>query len=138
MRLIIRKLAQLALVLFVVSFSSFVLLSALPGDPAVTILGPSATASAVKILHHRLGLDKPLLIQYLRYMGHAFTWNFGKSYLNTQPVAEALRQRLPVTLELLVLSQIIAFAVAIPAGILAARRPDGVFDVASSGTAFTF
>ncbi len=138
MRLIIRKLVQLVLVLLVVSFSSYVLLSALPGDPAVSILGVSATPAAMKIEHHKLGLDKPLIVQYVRYMQHAFSWNFGRSYLNTQPISQGLSQRLPVTLELLILSQLIAFAVAIPAGILAARKPDGIFDVASSGTAFTF
>jgi peptide/nickel transport system permease protein len=79
MRLIGRKLIQLVLVLLVVSASSYVLLSALPGDPAITILGPSATESSVKTLHHKLGLDKPLVVQYAKYMGHAFTWNFGKS-----------------------------------------------------------
>jgi peptide/nickel transport system permease protein len=138
MRLVVRKVAQLVLVLVVVSASSFMLLSALPGDPAITILGPSATEASVKTLHHRLGLDKPLVVQYVKYMEHAATWNFGKSYLNTEPVAQALRQRLPVTLELLILSQLVAFAIAIPAGILAARRPDGIFDVASSGVAFGF
>src|SRR5579871_534509 len=109
MRLIIRKLVQLVLVLLVVSFSSYVLLSALPGDPAVSILGVSATPAAMKIEHHKLGLDKPLIVQYVRYMQHAFSWNFGRSYLNTQPISQGLSQRLPVTLELLILSQLIAF-----------------------------
>jgi peptide/nickel transport system permease protein len=138
MRLIVRKIVQLILVLLVVSFSSYVLLSALPGDPAVTILGPSATESAVKKLHHQMGLDQPLIVQYGRYIKNALTFNFGKSYETTQPVSQAIRQRLPVTLELLILSQLLAFAVAIPCGILAARRPDGIFDVVSSGTAFGF
>jgi peptide/nickel transport system permease protein len=138
MRLIVRKIVQLILVLLVVSLSSYVLLSALPGDPAVTILGPSATESSVKKLHHQLGLDKPLLVQYGHYIGHAVTGNLGKSYETTQPVAQAIRQRLPVTLELLILSQLVAFAIAIPAGILAARRPDSIFDVVSSGAAFGF
>jgi peptide/nickel transport system permease protein len=137
-RLIVRKIVQLILVLLVVSLSSYVLLSALPGDPAITILGPSATDASVKKLHHQLGLDKPLLVQYGHYIEHALTGNFGKSYETTQPVFEAIRQRLPVTLELLILSQLVAFAIAIPAGILAARRPDGIFDVVSSGAAFGF
>ncbi|MBV9663659.1 MAG: ABC transporter permease, partial [Actinobacteria bacterium] len=113
MRALGRRLLYLIPVLFVVSAMSFGLLKLLPGDPAVNILGPSATPDAVAQLHHTLGLDKPVVSQYLHFVNRALHGDLGRSYQNGQPTTEALRQRLPVTLELMLLSQIIALAIAV-------------------------
>ena len=137
-RLIGRRLLYLLGVLFAVSALSFLLLKLLPGDPAINILGPSATPQAVAQIHHRLGLDQPLVSQYARFVRHAITGDLGQSYQNNQSTAAALKQRLPVTLELLVLSQLIAIVVAVPAGIRAARRPNGWCDRVSTSLSFGF
>ena len=138
MRHIARRLLYLVPVLFVVSALSFGLLKLLPGDPAVNILGPSATPAAVAEIHKELGLDKPLTSQYVHFVNRALHGDLGRSYQNHQPTTEALRQRLPVTLELMILSQIIALGIAIPVAILAAMRPDSLFDRVSTSISFGF
>jgi peptide/nickel transport system permease protein len=123
-------------VLFVVTLFSFVLLHNLPGDPCVARLGASATAKGLAQCRHQIGLDQSLPAQYVQYLDHSLHGNLGTSYLNGQTVGKAIKQALPITVELLVLSQLIALIVAIPMGILAALRPDGVFDQLSTGAAF--
>ena len=125
-------------VLFAVTALSFGLLKLLPGDPAVNILGPSATPAAVKALHKTLGLDDPVVKQYGRFVWNALHGDLGRSYQNNQPTVEALRQRLPVTLELLLLSQFLALVVSIPLAIWASVRPDGLLDRISTSASFGF
>lgn len=132
------KILYLIPVLIAVTALSFLLLKLLPGDPAVNILGPSATPDAVRALHKSLGLDKPLLTQYWQFVWNALHGDLGRSYQNNQPTLEALRQRLPVTLELLVLSQFLALLVSVPLAIRAATRPDGLLDRISTGVSFGF
>ncbi|HVT76292.1 MAG TPA: ABC transporter permease [Acidimicrobiales bacterium] len=132
------KVLYLIPVLIAVTALSYLLLKLLPGDPAVNILGPSATPAAVRALHKSLGLDKPVLSQYWHFVWNALHGDFGRSYQNNQPTLEALRQRLPVTLELLVLSQFLALVVSIPLAIRAATRPDGLLDRISTGVSFGF
>jgi peptide/nickel transport system permease protein len=138
----VRFLGQRALrllpVLFVVTFFSYVLLDLLPGDPAVQRLGQNATAETVAELREELGLDAPLPVRYVRWVGDALQGDLGSSFVNGQPVAEALSQRAGVTIELLVISQLIALGVAVPLAIGAARRPGRAFDRLTSGTAFAF
>src|SRR5438045_6659300 len=105
MRTVAKKVGYLLVVLFAVTALSFGLLKLLPGDPAVNILGPSATKDAVAQLHKTLGLDKPLVSQYTHFVNRALHGDLGRSYQNGQPTTEALKQRLPVTLELRILSQ---------------------------------
>jgi peptide/nickel transport system permease protein len=138
MRHMARRLLYLVPVLFVVSALSFGLLKLLPGDPAVNILGPSATPAAVAEIHKELGLDKPVVSQYLHFVNRALHGDLGRSYQNHQPTTEALRQRLPVTLELMILSQIIALGVAVPVAIFSAMRPDSLFDRISTSVSFGF
>jgi peptide/nickel transport system permease protein len=131
-----KRLVLAIIVLFVVTLLSFVLLHNLPGDPCIAKLGPSATANGLAQCRHQIGLDKSLPAQYVQYLDHSLHGNLGTSYLNGQSVGNTIRQALPITVELLVLSQLIALIVAIPLGILAAVRPDGVFDQLSTGVAF--
>jgi peptide/nickel transport system permease protein len=136
MQFALRKLSYLILVLLAVTLLTFLLLKLLPGDPAINILGPSATPQAVAQIHHHLGLDKPLPVQYLNWLGNALRGNLGKAYQNNQTTVSALRQRLPVTIELLIISQLLALIVSIPVAIYAAYRPNGWFDRISTTTAF--
>ena len=136
MRTVVSKLTYLILVLLAVTLLTFLLLKLLPGDPAINILGPSATPQAVAQIHHHLGLDKPLPVQYLNWLGNAVRGNLGKAYQNNQMTVSALRQRLPVTIELLIISQLLALVISIPVAIYAAYRPNGWFDRVSTTTAF--
>ncbi|MFI5041043.1 MAG: ABC transporter permease [Acidimicrobiales bacterium] len=138
LRIVGRKVLYLIPVLFAVTLLTFLLIKLLPGDPAVNILGPSATPQAIADIHRHLGLDKPLPAQYLTWLGHALTGDLGRSYQNQQTTTAALKQRLPVTLELIVLSQLLALAVAIPVALIAATRAGGVFDRVSTTIAFGF
>jgi peptide/nickel transport system permease protein len=131
-----KRLLQLVPVLFAVSALSFLLLNLLPGDPTIAILGPSATAENVAKLRHELHLDQPLPTRYVHWVGRSATGDLGKSYVSSQPTTEALKQRLPVTLELLLLSQLLALAIAVPLAILAALKPNGLLDRLSTSTAF--
>lgn len=133
---LLKRVGLAVIVLFVVTLLSFVLLHNLPGDPCIAKLGGSATARGLAQCRHQLGLDQSIPSQYFTYLDHSLHGNLGISYLNGQTVAKSVNQALPVTVELLVVSQLMALVVAIPLGILAALRPDGVFDQASTGVAF--
>jgi len=130
------KLIELVVVVFFVSIFTFLLLHLLPGSPAQSILGASATPHAVDVLNKALNLDRPLPVQYVDWIGHIVRGNFGTSYVNGQPVGQAILQHLPVTLELMVLSQLIAFAAAIPLGIWAAYRKNTWVDRIATGGSF--
>ncbi len=136
MRFLAARLAQLVVVLLLVSAVSFLLLNQLPGNPIITLLGPAATPQAVAQLTRQLGLDRPAWLRYFIWLGNALRGDLGSSYVNHQPVLTSIEQRLPVTLELLVLSQVIALALALPLGIVAALRPTRMVDRLSSGAAF--
>jgi peptide/nickel transport system permease protein len=133
---IAKKVFAAVIVLFVVTVLSFILLHNLPGDPCIARLGPSSTQQGLTQCRHELGLDQSLPGQYVRYVDRALHGDLGTSYLNGQTVGKAIKQALPVTVEILIVSQLIALIVAIPVGILAALRPDGVFDQLSTGAAF--
>jgi peptide/nickel transport system permease protein len=125
-------------VLFVVTFCSFLLLELLPGDPAVLRLGQNATDQRVAELREELGLDDPMPVRYVRWLGDAVTGDFGESAVTGESVGVALRQRVGVTAELLVVSQVVAVSLATALAVGAARRPGGLFDRLSTGAAFGF
>jgi peptide/nickel transport system permease protein len=137
-RFLAKRLLQLLPVLFAVSALSFLLVNLLPGDPTIAILGPGATEENRAELREQLGLNEPLPTRYVTWVGDSLTGDLGRSYVSNQPTSEALRQRLPVTLELLLLSQLLALALAVPLALLAAGKPNGVVDRVSSSTAFGF
>ncbi|MEY9988372.1 peptide/nickel transport system permease protein [Streptomyces sp. V4I8] len=128
-RLLLLRLLRLAGVLFVVSVLCFLSLSLLPGDPARTILGVAGSSpEAVRSLRHELGLDQPLLSRFFTWLGHALTGDLGRSYVSGQPVSEVIAQRAPVTLELILLSQLIALVCAIPSAVVAAVKRGSPID----------
>jgi peptide/nickel transport system permease protein len=135
-RFLAARLAQLVMVLIAVSAVAFLLLNQLPGNPIITMLGPAATPEAVAQLTRQLGLDRPAWLRYFIWMGNALRGDLGSSYVNHQPVLTSIGQRLPVTLELVALSQVIALALAVPLGIVSALRPSKAVDRLSSGAAF--
>lgn len=130
-RLVARRFLQLAAVLLLVSFFTFSLVRLLPGDPAQSII-PFGTDQQRAALEHDLGLDKPFLQQYVDYLGipilrsdgteGILQGNLGRKYSTNQPVTTFLKQSLPVSLQLVIYAQLLALAVAIPLGVLAAYR----------------
>lgn len=117
-----RRLLAMIPVALLVSFVTFMIIHLIPGDPARVLLGESATPETVKALDHQLGLDKPLLTQFVLWLGQALHGNLGQSIQLSQPVTQAILQRAPVTIELGVVSLALSVALAIPLGVVAAAR----------------
>lgn len=136
LRLVLRKVAILIPVVVIVSILTFLLLNLLPGNPVYIILGPGATARTIRELTAQLHLNRPIYDRYADWAWAALHGHFGQSYLNHEPASTLIAQALPVTLELLVVSQIIALALAIPLGVYSARRPGKLVDQSSSTFAF--
>src|SRR2546429_907148 len=101
---------------------------ALPGDPAAYFAGPAATKEAIEQIRVKLGLDKPLYIQFMRYVGDLARGDLGNSLTTGQPVAHEIKTRLPASAELTLLGLIVSMAIAVPLGILAATRPNSIID----------
>lgn len=134
---VLRRLPSLLATLFAVSLLTFLMTSLLPGDPALQILGAeNATPEAVAAVRADLGLDDPLPVRYLHWIGDALTGDFGRSYRTNEPVSSAIIDRLPVTAEIGVLAILIALAVAIPVGMLSAYRAGTRTDKLISSTSF--
>jgi peptide/nickel transport system permease protein len=134
---VLRRLPSLLATLFAVSLLTFLMTSLLPGDPALQILGAeNATPEAVAAVRADLGLDDPLPVRYLAWIGDALTGDFGRSYRTGQPVSSAIAERLPVTAEVGILAIIIALLVAIPIGMLSAYRAGTRTDKLISSTSF--
>src|SRR6201988_2318987 len=92
---------------------TFLLTRALPGDPAAYFAGPAATAEAVEQVRVKLGLDKPLYVQFVRYVADLARGDLGNSLTTGQPVATEIRTRLPASAELTLLGLIVSMAIAI-------------------------
>lgn len=106
--------------LVLMSIVVFLILRLVPGDPVRTMLGFRATEANVAELRHQLGLDQPLPAQYLAWAGALLHGDLGRDIVSHAPLAELLAQRLPVTLELTAMSMLLAVAVGVPLGVLAA------------------
>ena len=100
-RYIIRRLLQALLLLALLSVGMFLLIHALPGGPEQVIFNPRLSAAGRAAIRARFGLDQPLYIQYIRWIGNALTGNFGFSFVTNQPVSQLLLERFPATLQLL-------------------------------------
>jgi peptide/nickel transport system permease protein len=135
-RYIAKRLALLIVIILFVSVAAFFLVHLLPGDPATTILGPNSTPQNVATINKELGLNKPLWQQYFIWMGHVLQGNLGQSFTTHQTTTSIIAQSFPIDLELIIFSQIIAFAIAFPMAMHSARRPNKLFDNASNGTTF--
>lgn len=134
---VLRRLPSLLATLLAVSLLTFLMTSLLPGDPALQILGAeNATPEAIANVRADLGLDDPLPVRYLNWIGDALTGDFGRSYRTNEPVSEAIIDRLPVTAEIGILAIIIALLVAIPVGMLSAYRAGTRTDKLISSTSF--
>lgn len=126
--MIVKRLAMAIPSLIGVVIVTFLLTRALPGDPAAYFAGPAATPQAIQEVRVKLGLDKPLITQFGRYVVDLAHGNLGTSLTTGQPVVTELRNRLPASAELTLLGLFVAVAIAVPLGILAATKPNSLID----------
>ena len=131
------RVVRLLAVLFLVTFVTYAMVRILPGDPARSFLGFDAPQAQVDGLRERMGLNENVVSGYAHWVADVVRGDLGESYRTDQSVAEALKQRFPVSLELMIMAQLFALGVAIPVGVITAHRPGGVFDRIWSAFAFS-
>ena len=134
---VVRRLLYLVPVLVAVSLLTFLIASLLPGDLAYVILGDQATPEKVAALRHDMGLDQPIWWRYLSWLGNVLQGDFGRSFRTGQTVLQAVAERLPVSIELMLLAQLGALAIGIPLAIACAVRSGSAFDRFMTGSAFS-
>ncbi|MDQ3980864.1 MAG: ABC transporter permease [Actinomycetota bacterium] len=129
---IARRVAALVPVWLLITLFAFALANLAPGDPAELFLrrqtGEPPSAEAVALLRAELGLDDPLPVRYVRWLGNALTGDFGTSYRTGAPVASELRERFGITLELAIPALLVALLIALPAGVISAVRRNSPLD----------
>ncbi len=140
MRLVLRRLTpralHLLLVLVALSLATFSLLELLPGKLTDALLGDHTSVEDMARLEAELGLDKPAPERYFNWLGRALQGDLGRSPLSGENVSDAIAQRLPVSLQLMVCSQLIALAISLPLGIWAGYREGRLADRVITGVAF--
>lgn len=107
-----------------VTFIVFLMMRLIPGDPVTNMMGETYSAEDAQKLRHELGLDQPLIVQYGKWLVRLLHGDWGHSILSNRPVLPDVLYRLPVSLELLVLSMLVSLLIALPAGIIAAVWPN--------------
>ncbi len=122
---ILQRLLQLIPVLLLTSILIFLMIYLIPGDPAQITLGPNATPEQLVAVRSQMGLDQPLPVQYVIWLGRALRGDLGKSFINDYPVGQLILNKLPVTVELTLASFVVALLIAAPLGILSAIHPRG-------------
>jgi peptide/nickel transport system permease protein len=128
-RYLARRLLQTIPVLFVITLLQFTLFISAPGGPLKAyIQDPNVSPEDIARLEHEFGLDQPLPLQYLTWLGNMLRGNFGRSYFTHRPVMESVLERLPATLELGLAATLISYSVGIPLGVYAGLHRGGPID----------
>ncbi|MFA6472433.1 MAG: ABC transporter permease, partial [Candidatus Latescibacterota bacterium] len=125
---ILRRLFLTIPILWGVATIVFALMFIVPGDPARMLMGQHGDEQTLAQLRHEMGLDRPVYVQYVRYLGKLLKGDLGTSYRQKRPVAEIIRDRFPATARLAISSMLIAIIIGIATGILAARYRNTVWD----------
>jgi peptide/nickel transport system permease protein len=125
LRYIAKRIPYVIPQLFGIILVSFFMVKLIPGDPAVMMLGPTASLQSLAALRDKMGLSKPLWQQFAYYIGDVLHGNLGTSWQTTRPVTEDLLQRFPATLELVTFGLLLAIAIGFPLGVAAARLQSG-------------
>ena len=134
LRFILRRLAIFVLQLAGITTAVFVVIRLLPADPVAQLVGMNASHDAYEQSKHMLGLDRPMWRQFLGFVGldgrhdGLLQGNLGTSWVTSQPVGREILDTLPVTLEIVTIALLIAFAIALPLGLASARKPGGIAD----------
>jgi peptide/nickel transport system permease protein len=131
LRFVVRRLLLLVPILLGLSILVFLWIRNLPGGPAQALLGERATPATIAQIERQYGLDKPLPVQYWRYLRTSLQGEFGESTRSRRPVVEEFKERFPATIELSIAAGLFALVFGIPLGFLAAKRYHGVLDHAS-------
>ncbi|KAM3113519.1 nickel ABC transporter permease [Phormidesmis sp. 146-33] len=137
---VFRRSLQLIPVLIGISIVAFLLLQLMPSNPAVVVLRAAdtpTTPEAIADMREKLGLNRPLLIQYLDWLWHVLRLDFGRSFVTGKPVLQEVINYIPTTLMLMLCTTVLIFVVSLPMGILAALYRDTVFDQVSRLFAYT-
>jgi peptide/nickel transport system permease protein len=125
-----KRVLQVIPALFGISIVVFVLVHLIPGDPADVILGQTATPARSAVVHHLLGIDRPLIVQYFSFLGHLFQGSFGTSFFNQVSVSHLILGRLSATAFLMVGGILISLLISVPLAILAASKEGAARDQA--------
>ena len=126
---LVRRVAISIVTLFVISLIVFTGVRMIPGDPARVMGGTDADAAGLAEIRQKYGLDDPIPLQYLRWIGLALRGDLGESIRTRESVVWTVARKLPITIELAGLSLLIALAIAIPAGVFSAARRNTVWDL---------
>ena len=138
-RFILGRLATAAVQLTGLALVVFFAIRLLPADPVARLVGQNASPEAYQSSRHALGLDQPVLEQFGRYLGVVsgssglLEGNLGRSWVSGDPIAQEIARTLPITLELITLSFVLAFLISVPLGMLCALRPGGIADKLTFG-----
>jgi peptide/nickel transport system permease protein len=132
---ILRRLIEIVPTVLMITLVVFVMMRSVPGDPVVALLGDAYTEEDAVKVRSEYGLDKPILVQYVIWLGKLVQGDWGTSILSGRPVLKDVMIRLPVTLELIVLSMGVALLIAIPAGIIGAVRQNTWADYTATSVA---
>jgi peptide/nickel transport system permease protein len=119
---ILHRLAQAIPVLMLSTIGVFLLLHQLPGDPALVLAGPDAPPEAIAAIRQDMGLDQPLAVQYVVWLGHVVRGDMGKSLASKLPVSQLISQRAPATLELALAAEVLTILIALPLGTISAVK----------------
>nr|WP_315470401.1 ABC transporter permease [uncultured Sphingorhabdus sp.] len=134
-KIIARRMAMLVLVMLGVSIVTFFVARVIPGDPALLIAGPRATPEMLAGIRADLGLDQPLIVQYVGYMRDLLQGDLGASIMTGKSVGPELFRYMPATLELMLMALFLTVAIAVPLGVLTALKRDRWPDTAGRGFA---
>ncbi|HSF05351.1 MAG TPA: ABC transporter permease [Methylomirabilota bacterium] len=132
---ILRRLLQVVPTVLMITLVVFVMMQSIPGDPVVALLGDAYTEEDAIRVREAYGLNKPILVQYLIWLGKMVQGDWGTSILTGRPVLQDVLVRLPVTIELVILSMVVALVIAIPAAIIGALRQNTWADYTATSAA---
>ncbi|MEI6760438.1 MAG: ABC transporter permease [Betaproteobacteria bacterium] len=130
---ILRRLLQLLPVLLIASTGIWAMIYAVPGSPVAAMVGENATPEQIQAVTVRLGLDRPVHVQYAAWLGSALQGDFGLSIQNREPVLSLIGQRIPATLQLGLAATLVGLLLGIPVAVLSALKPGSLLDRALSG-----
>ncbi|MXN46433.1 ABC transporter permease subunit [Shinella kummerowiae] len=133
-RFVLTRIATAIPTLFLVSIAVFALMRMIPGDPAALMLGDLAQPGQLEALRHEMGLDRPIALQYLYWLGDVLSGDFGQSISTRQPVLPLMLERFSVSATIVVVAVFFATLIAVPAGMFAAWRQNRAGDIAVIAT----
>lgn len=128
LKTVLRRIVQLVPILFVVVTMTFILTRMIPGNPASLLLGPQASPDEIARMEAELGLDKPLAEQYVDYLAGIAQGDFGRSISYNRPVMDLILERLPATLQITLVSMLLALVAGVLVGVLSAVKQYSAFD----------